>query len=58
MELPFFLLGHATALLTGIITDTGSFQNANTTPKALTVAAQLVAAGGRQQAHAGRHRGV
>lgn len=39
----------ATALLTGIITDTGSFQNANTTPKSLTVAAQLVAAGGRQQ---------
>jgi phosphoesterase RecJ-like protein len=36
-------------LLTGIITDTGSFQNANTTPKSLTVAAQLVAAGGRQQ---------
>ena len=39
----------ATSLLTGIITDTGSFQNANTTPKSLTVAAQLVAAGGRQQ---------
>ena len=39
----------ATALLTGIITDTGSFQNANTTPKSLTCAAQLVAAGGRQQ---------
>lgn len=39
----------ATALLTGIITDTGSFQNANTTPKSLTVAAQLVAAGARQQ---------
>ena len=39
----------ATGLLTGIITDTGSFQNANTTPKSLTVAAQLVAAGGRQQ---------
>lgn len=39
----------ATALLTGIITDTGSFQNINTTPKSLTVAAQLVAAGGRQQ---------
>ncbi len=34
----------ATALLTGIITDTNSFQNANTTPKSLTVAAQLVAA--------------
>lgn len=39
----------ATALLTGVITDTGSFQNVNTTPKSLTVAAQLVAAGGRQQ---------
>lgn len=39
----------ATCLLTGITTDTGSFQNSNTTPKALTVAAQLVAAGGRQQ---------
>jgi phosphoesterase RecJ-like protein len=39
----------ATALLTGIITDTNSFQNANTTPKSLTVAAQLVACGGRQQ---------
>lgn len=39
----------ATALLTGIITDTGSFQNQSTTPKSLTVAAQLVAAGARQQ---------
>ncbi|MDO8444162.1 MAG: bifunctional oligoribonuclease/PAP phosphatase NrnA [bacterium] len=39
----------ATALLTGIITDTNSFQNNNTTPKSLTVAAQLVAFGGRQQ---------
>jgi len=39
----------ATALLTGIITDTNSFQNHNTTPKSLTVAAQLVAAGARQQ---------
>lgn len=39
----------ATLLLTGIITDTGSFQHNNTTPKSLTVAAQLVAAGGRQQ---------
>lgn len=39
----------ATALLTGIITDTNSFQNNNTTPKSLTVAAQLVALGGRQQ---------
>lgn len=39
----------ATNLLTGLITDTGSFQNSNTTPKSLTVSAQLVAAGGRQQ---------
>ena len=39
----------ATALLTGVTTDTDSFQNGNTTPKSLTVAAQLVAAGGRQQ---------
>jgi len=39
----------ATCLLTGITTDTNSFQNQNTTPKALTVAAQLVAAGAHQQ---------
>lgn len=39
----------ATMLLLGITTDTDSFQNAATTPKSLTVAAQLVAAGGRQQ---------
>jgi len=39
----------ATALLTGIITDTNSFQNQNTTPKSLTVAAQLVAANASQQ---------
>jgi len=39
----------ATALLTGIITDTNSFQNQNTTPKSLTVAAQLVAAQADQQ---------
>ncbi len=39
----------ATALLTGIVFDTNSFQNANTTPKSFTVAAQLVAAGARQQ---------
>lgn len=39
----------ATCLLTGIISDTDSFQNQNTTPKSLTVAAQLVAAGARQQ---------
>lgn len=39
----------ATNLLTGVTTDTNSFQNSNTTPKSLTVAAQLVAAGARQQ---------
>jgi len=39
----------ATALLTGIITDTGSFQNANTTPKSLTIAAQLVAQGANRE---------
>ncbi len=39
----------ATCLLTGIMGDTGSFQNSNTTPKSFTVAAQLVAAGARQQ---------
>ncbi len=39
----------ATALLTGLIYDTSSFQNVNTTPKALTIAAQLVAAGANQQ---------
>lgn len=45
----FFDENIATSLLTGIITDTNSFQNTNTTPKSLTVAAQLVALGGRQQ---------
>jgi len=39
----------ATALLTGIITDTNSFQNQNTTPKSLTVAAQLIAANADQR---------
>lgn len=39
----------ATLLLAGIITDTGSFQNANTTPKAFDDAAKLVAYGARQQ---------
>ena len=38
----------ATALLTGLY-DTSSFQNVNTTPKSLTIAAQLVAAGANQQ---------
>lgn len=40
----------ATALLLGIIFDTNSFQNQNTTPKALTVAAQLVAAQAQKEA--------
>ena len=45
----FFDDNIATSLLAGIVTDTNSFQNTNTTPKSLTVAAQLVALGGRQQ---------
>jgi phosphoesterase RecJ-like protein len=39
----------ATLLLTGLTTDTGSFQNANTTPRALEVAANLIDLGARQQ---------
>ncbi len=39
----------STLLLTGIITDTASFQNPNTTPKSLEVAADLVEMGARQQ---------
>lgn len=39
----------ATLLLCGIITDTNSFQNSNTTPKSLTISAQLVASGAKQQ---------
>jgi len=39
----------ATYLLTGIIFDTWSFQNTNTTPKSLTVAAQLCATGARKE---------
>jgi len=39
----------ATLLLAGIITDTGSFQHSNTTPKAFSIAAQLLAQGARQQ---------
>lgn len=38
-----------TALLTGLIWDTQSFQSESTTPKSLTVAAQLIALGARQQ---------
>jgi phosphoesterase RecJ-like protein len=40
----------ANCLLAGIIGDTSSFQNTNTTPKSLTCAAQLLAAGADQQA--------
>lgn len=36
----------ATCLLAGIITDTGSFRFSNTTPHALTIAADLLARGG------------
>lgn len=39
----------ATLLLAGIITDTGSFQNANTTPRAFAASAQLIKYGARQQ---------
>lgn len=39
----------ATLLLTGLITDTRSFQNPNTTPHALEVAAELLDCGARQQ---------
>lgn len=39
----------ATLLLTGIITDTGSFQNPNTTPRSFETAAELIERGARQQ---------
>lgn len=39
----------ATLLLTGLITDTRSFQNPNTTPRTLEVAAELLDMGARQQ---------
>ncbi len=39
----------ATLLLTGLITDTRSFQNPNTTPRSLEVAAHLLDLGARQQ---------
>ena len=39
----------ATLLLTGLITDTRSFQNPNTTPHSLEVAAELLEYGARQQ---------
>jgi bifunctional oligoribonuclease and PAP phosphatase NrnA len=39
----------ATLLLTGLITDTRSFQNPNTTPRSLETAAELLELGARQQ---------
>lgn len=39
----------ATLILLGIITDTNSFQNPNTTPKSFDTAADLIDAGARQQ---------
>jgi len=39
----------ATLLLAGLITDTGSFQHANTSPKAMETAAELMDYGARQQ---------
>lgn len=39
----------ATLLLTGLITDTRSFQNPNTTPTSLEIAAELLELGARQQ---------
>jgi phosphoesterase RecJ-like protein len=39
----------ATCILTGILSDTASFQNPNTTSKSLTVAAQMIGAGADHQ---------
>jgi len=39
----------ATLLLAGIITDTGSFQHANTSPKSMEVSAKLLDLGAKQQ---------
>lgn len=39
----------ATLLLTGLVTDTGSFQHSNTTPEAFEIAAELLDRGARQQ---------
>lgn len=39
----------ATAFLTGIVAETERFRNAKTTPKVMTMAAQLMAAGANQQ---------
>ncbi|MFA7681443.1 MAG: bifunctional oligoribonuclease/PAP phosphatase NrnA, partial [Candidatus Peribacteraceae bacterium] len=46
---PFITADIATLLLTGLITDTRSFQNPNTTPRSLEVAAELIEMGARQQ---------
>ncbi len=45
----FLTADMATLLLTGLITDTRSFQNPNTTPRSLEVAAELLDLGARQQ---------
>ncbi len=39
----------ATLLLAGMLTDTGSFQHANTTPRSLDIAADLIEKGARHQ---------
>lgn len=39
----------ATALLAGVITDTGSFQNSNTNPRSFANSAKLIKRGARQQ---------
>lgn len=39
----------ATCILTGILSDTASFQNNNTSPKSLTVSAQMIASGADHQ---------
>ena len=44
----------ATALLTGIVSATDRFSNSQTSPKAMTMAAQLMAAGANQQLIAAR----
>ncbi len=44
----------ATALLTGLVTDTGRFQYSNTTPATLRAAARMVAAGAQPEV-VGRH---
>lgn len=39
----------ATALMTGIVSETDRFRNANTTPEVLTISAKLMSAGANQQ---------